>query len=295
MESKNDVRIHEEFDAAKDSTKDPDRRHSQFRAPFDEGVVAATETLTIEWNKEYLSSIRAARLEIEHAADGTKPKIFDEHLDRWCNRLVDLQRKLISNYTELALAHPRAVPTDTVNWLLDTVKQVWMPLTKGYRGWVICACDRDGVTHEWTAPSWLARTLPCAEFQAILTPGLRLSREDTSLILDAVLSFVNIRLVHAQKRDFNSATVRIRSEKIARQRAPRQDPTKALIASWKARYPRISQAKICGKLDAQNVPLLKSWQAFGCKTWSDALRHSKLKNRVKKYISSIKPGKRPSA
>jgi hypothetical protein len=291
MESKNAVGIREEVDATKDLPKQPNRSRGSFRTRLATGISAATESLTIEWNREYQSSIRSAHLEIKNAADGFKPQVFYAHLGRWCDRLVDLQRKLISDYTELALANPRAITGSTLNWLRDSVNRAWIPLAKGYRGWIICACDWDEVTDEWRAPCWLSQALQPAEFPTVPTRDARLSNEDTSRVVAGILGFIEIRLVHAQKRDFNGATVRIASARVLRQTQPRQDLTKAVIAQLKADNPGISQAKICSKLDARQVPVPKPWQEYE-RTWSHALRHPKLKSRVKKHISSVKPGKR---
>ncbi len=71
--------------------------------------------------------------------------------------------------------------------------------------------------------------------------------------------------------------------------APRQDPLKALIATIKAKNPGFSQRQICSRLDAKNVPLPQRWQQAGERSWVSALGNLALRNRMKKFISAIKP------
>jgi molybdopterin biosynthesis enzyme MoaB len=86
----------------------------------------------------------------------------------------------------------------------------------------------------------------------------------------------------------NKITLRVQLSPIHHRSTPRQDPTKATIARIKRDNPRITQAKICSKLDTNSVPVPKRWAARGQTTWSHALRDLKLNPRVKRYISGVK-------
>lgn len=110
------------------------------------------------------------------------------------------------------------------------------------------------------------------------------------------MDFVKKDQAHLQELADHRITVRCLLSGLPSRSTPRQDLLKGLIARIKAANPRISQRKICAKLDAFNdrsrdsVPLPESWKGSGARSWCSALESPKLKNRVKKYLSEVKPG-----
>lgn len=131
-----------------------------------------------------------------------------------------------------------------------------------------------------------------------LTLGLGLGDAEAENVAGLAGMPFRTRILEATGRWAEQAEARIKFRCLLLARParplPQADFAKVIIARTKADDPRITQKKLCGKLDDMNdraqkeiVPVPKSWKKLGERSWCGALAKPRLKNRVKRFLSGI--------
>jgi hypothetical protein len=65
-----------------------------------------------------------------------KRRLFDEALRAWRRHLADLQEKLVSDLVHVALANPKAIAGDPLDWVRAKLEEFWATRRPGFRNWV---------------------------------------------------------------------------------------------------------------------------------------------------------------
>jgi hypothetical protein len=131
-----------------------------------------------------------------------------------------------------------------------------------------------------------------------LAAGLGLENEEAEEVRGlAGISFRTL-ILGATGRWAEQAEARIRFRCLLSARPARpqslDDRTKVVIRQIKGDNPGITQKDLCRKLDAMNdraqkniIPVPKTWEEKGERSWCGALANPKLKGPVKTYLSKI--------
>ncbi len=193
--------------------------------------------------------------------------------------------EFVESVSTIAIAHDRDLP-----WVEDQIQRLLPSLTRTFRKWIISILPLP-FKHTDLLPAWFKdelEVIPDSDLQQSL------SADDTV----AELAHMEVEI----KRHFEEATkagldqANLRMVQVARfdlthvaTRQPRPDLTAAMVATVKRDYPGISIEQVCQILDGKHWPLREIDKRPGFKTWHDAWKDPQHRNRIKRFISQIRP------
>lgn len=193
--------------------------------------------------------------------------------------------KFVEQITSICVANGR-----DLDWIESQIQELRPSLSHVCRNWIIGVFPtpfRD--TGE--LPAWwkVNEVILDSEFHRSLSSD---DSEAELVLIDAQIvqhSFDDAKKVALDRASFQMAqAVRPVPERAPRKRA-RQDITAAMIARIKRDNPGWSIERICLSLDSKKYPLRESDKRDGFASWHGVWKDPKSRNRVKRFISDIKP------
>lgn len=192
--------------------------------------------------------------------------------------------KFVEQITKIACANDQ-----DMQWIEVQIVKLRPSFSRVCRKWIIDVCPPPFV-QTGQLPAWLR------DHGVVLhaDSDRALSGDDSEEEFGRIEAAVEPYLEEAYQKALDQASIQMATVgypvhgHLPRSR-PRQDLIAAMIASIKRDNPEFSIEQICRHLDVKTCPLPDNYKRAGFSTWLSAWEHPKYRNRIKRYISGIKP------
>ena len=176
-----------------------------------------------------------------------------------------------------------------LNWIEDQIHQLRPSLSQTCRKWMLGICP-PSFSGTGLLPAWLRKDGVILEEELHRT----LSSGDSEAEFDLIEAQTAHHFDEAERAALDQASIQIVQAlrpvpaRVPRVRA-RQDIIPAIIAKIKRDNPDQPIERICHLLDLMKCPLREPDRRAGFSSWHDLWEDPKHRNRIKRFISAIKP------
>ena len=133
---------------------------------------------------------------------------FGQHLNRFCEELVELMEWLIEHFVRIRY---------DIDWIDQQVGKIFPLLDKEYPTWTQVACNGRPADHDWCAPAWLDRW-PVEIPPDVANRGGCLNPDQTAKVLEGIGTRIKERLVRYRTIAMKGLRVRFAQENDAARR-----------------------------------------------------------------------------
>jgi hypothetical protein len=176
-----------------------------------------------------------------------------------------------------------------LDWIEGQIQRLRTSLSRVCRKWII-GVSPPSFTYTGLLPAWLK------DHGDILgeDSARSLSPDDSEAEFVRIEDEIAQYFEEAKTKALDQASIQIaRDARFApdhkRRPRARQDITAAIIANIKRDHPKSSIEQICKDLDIRKCPLRVEDKRAGFSSWHGVWKDPKYRNRIKRYISEIKP------